>query len=320
MTDFTTAPPAAAPPAAAQQQPQFDPLAYVATVTANVAAASQVPAGQLGAQAPAPAAAPTAVTTTAPWWQTGPTSPAVPVEQPPTQNQHWWNAAPTAPPQAPAQQPPAQLPSYMQQQEQPQRWIDPATVNNYGLTPEQQQRYAGSLSVIEQIANAKMAALEEVVRQRVSQLDQRFGTINADNEQMFMTQVDTQISDLQELTRDPAWGQYLASRPPMSTRNVKELVVDAYQTRDLRALKEIAAEFRQHRTARPTAPTTVQPSTSGFANVNPVAQPQGQILPLSAHSRATRDFVNKRITQEQFDAVDALYRQAEREHRVDYNA
>lgn len=205
-------------------------------------------------------------------------------------------------------------------QTEQQRWIDPATVNNYGLTPEQQQRYGASLGVIEQVVNAKLAALEEVTRQRVSQLDQRFGMVNADNEQMFMAQVDTQISDLHELTNDPAWGQYLASRPPMSTRNVKELVVDAYQSRDLRALKEIAAEFRQHRTARPAAPTTVQPSPSPYTNVNPTTQPQGQILPLSAHTRASRDYVNKRITQAQFDAVDAAFRQAEAEGRVDYNA
>lgn len=303
MPDFNAPAPTAQQPAA--EAPAFDPMAYIQ------AAAAQPPAAPAAPAAAQPPAAPN--TNEVPWWAS---QPAAQPQQPPAQ------PPPAQPP--PAQQPP--VPSYMQQQPaaQPQTaWFDPTSVKDFGLSHDEATRFAQSLPVIERVVNAKLAAMEAATRAQVGniaqQFDARIGSATQDADLVFSTQIDNAINDLPQLTSDPRWQAYLAHRPPMTGSNVQTLITNAYNNRDIRALAEIANNFRQTVGQQPQAPTALS-TTSQYNNAAPAHQAPKQQLPMSAHTRATNDFVRGRITKVQFDAIDAQYVAAQAENRIDYNA
>jgi hypothetical protein len=142
--------------------------------------------------------------------------------------------------------------------------------------------------------------------------------LSTTSEQQFMGHVKSRIQGFDEIVASDEWKDYIATKAPYSRKTVYDMLAEAHVGRDLDTLAEIFAGFKP---AKATLAGMVTPSLSGGGgapvNLNGQSKP---ILRLSDRKRISEDFVKGKITKDIRDQWDKLFKEAEAEGRIDFNA
>lgn len=202
-------------------------------------------------------------------------------------------------------------------------------VDTDDLTPEQKATYEEAFPVINSLSakNAKAVASEIVapLLKRIEELEGKTEHVQVEikdqGENAFVNNVRSRVKstgkDMDAIVRTPEWAKYMEQRVPYTSATVGQLLVAAHEARDLERVEEIFGGFN--------APTKsdinelVTPAASGGA-APPTTPGAKKILAISKRRKASEDFRKKRISKEDFAQIEAMYKRAETEGRIDYNA
>lgn len=329
--NFNMTPPPAAttPPPAEDPKAVADALAFLGSTApavtappagvANLAPANVGTMQNNGLHTAQPGAGTNRGNASQQWPVTPPAQNQQPAVQPDMQGGRWVQTqygpawVPDVQPAPPAQ---AQPPSVL---------FDPTQVKDYGLTAEEMTKYGNSVSVIDRVVNAKMAAAEAELRKRFGAIEttmqERMTHFDNTNEQLFAAQVSQAIPQLATVRSAEGWGAYMNRPVPMTGRTVLQLVEDAYARRDIATLAELVNGFQPPASGGAFgAQAPASGVASPFANVTPppASTVQGQTLYGSQLEQASREFVAGRMSAAVWDAIEKQFETARAEGRVDW--
>jgi hypothetical protein len=194
------------------------------------------------------------------------------------------------------------------------------------LSEEELATYGDSQAVISKIArkiargetSAAMAAIQKELKDLRESQHRVQTDLSTTSEQQFMTHVKSRINSFDEIVASDEWKEYIATKAPYSRNTVFDMLKQAHEGRDIDTIAEIFAGFKP---AKATLAGMVTPSLSGGGGA-PV-QLNGQhkpILKLSDRKRVSEDFVKGKITKDVRDYWVNLFKDAEAEGRLDFNA
>lgn len=194
------------------------------------------------------------------------------------------------------------------------------------LTEEQRARYEDAFPVIETLsARQAKAVTEQIIAPLTKRLEalesstERVGVeIKDERENAFVNNVRSRVTDMDKIVRTPEWQDYIAKKAPYTSSTIGNLLVAAHQARDLDTVAEIFAGFK--RPANDDINDLITPTASGGAAPVNAQPPAKKILAISHRRKASEDFRKRRISKQDFDRIDAMYKKAESEGRIDYNA
>ena len=194
------------------------------------------------------------------------------------------------------------------------------------LTEEELVTYGDSQAVISKIARkiargetkAAMAAIEKELKDLRESQTRVQTDLSTTSESQFVGHVKSRIPGFDQIIESQEWKDYIATKAPYSRNTVFDMLKQAHEGRDIDTIVEIFGGFKP---SKATLATMVSPSLNG-GGAAPI-QTNGQqkpILKLSARKRVSNDFVQGKITKEVRDYWDKLFKEAEAEGRIDFNA
>lgn len=193
------------------------------------------------------------------------------------------------------------------------------------LTEEELTTYGESQAVISKIARkiarGETSAAIKDLRAEIKELRESQNRVQTDlrttSEEQFLSHVKSRISKFDDIVASDEWKAYIATKAPYSRNTVYDMLAKAHVDRDLDTIAEIFGGFKP---SKATLAEMVSPSlTGGAAPIHTNGQ-QKPILKLSDRKKVSEDFVKGKITKEVRDQWDKLFKEAEAENRIDYNA
>lgn len=194
------------------------------------------------------------------------------------------------------------------------------------LNEEELATYGESQGFVSKVARkiargetkAALAAIEKELKDLRESQHRVQSDLSTTSEQQFMGHVKSRIQNFDEIVASDEWKDYIATKAPYSRKTVYDMLAEAHVGRDLDTLAEIFAGFKP---AKATLAGMVTPSLSGGGSA-PI-QLNGQtkpILKISDRKRVSDDFVKGKITKDVRDYWVNLFKEAEAEGRLDFNA
>ena len=194
------------------------------------------------------------------------------------------------------------------------------------LNEEELATYGESQGFVSKVARkiargetkAALAAIEKELKELRESQHRVQTDLTTTSESQFMSHVKSRIQNFDEIVASDEWKDYIATKAPYSRKTVYDMLAEAHVGRDLDTLAEIFAGFKP---AKATLAGMVSPSMSGGGSA-PV-QLNGQhkpILKLSDRKRVSDDFVKGKITKDVRDYWVNLFKEAEAEGRLDFQA
>ena len=337
----TSGPPAApaaptAPAAPANDQPSATPAGVEGSLDPAIAALldelgpDDAPAQPVAQPAPAQPVAQPAVTQES----------QLPAPNPALSFDAMFAAAPEAPPQAGDN---AELVALRDQVASMQTMLEsrqapaaPATQPSYEISDDERERYGDSIKLIERIASAHATSILTKVDSRLSAIEDQF-TSSIEQVQTGVTdmrassysqQLELQVPDLNQLTNHGAFQGYTHQTIPFSGGiTVGQRLRQAHQNGELSTVVALMKEFRDslagvtNDRAVPAIENMAQPATTAApVPAAPAQQVQRQPRPWSVRTNAARELRAGRLTQEKFDRIDRVYREADAQGLVDYQS
>lgn len=195
------------------------------------------------------------------------------------------------------------------------------------LTPEEDEIYKNSLPVIEKVANRKIRQTEERLLKRVEQLENMMSSTGKKFEDvgttLFNKEVQKEIRDLDDIVSNPKWTDYLSQKAPYSRDTFATRLNAALNSKDVETTVEILKGFKNSQVT-PNLNSMVSPSIKSTERVSTTGQHK-PTLKGSVLKKAQTDFVKGRFSGDPekmkwYREMSDQYKQAEREHRIDWNA
>jgi hypothetical protein len=191
------------------------------------------------------------------------------------------------------------------------------------LTEDEQRTYAESLGVIQKAAKREAmklvkSAVEPLTReiQQLRGASQKFEDMN---ERTFLSNVKNRVPDMDSIVASEAWKDYTRQRVPFTQLTVGDALMQAHNARNFDSVVEILEGFRGTNVSNAKAALTA-PAVTGAA---PIPRQQGNSKPKLRWSERTKAhdmFIKGNITHEKLRQIDALYKEADAEGRIDYNS
>jgi hypothetical protein len=200
------------------------------------------------------------------------------------------------------------------------------------FTPEEIEKYGGSLEMIQKAMNRfAKDKLEPVLAQLnartvdPAELENLKGAFTQTQSTTFSNVLSTAVPDLNQLAADPNFKAYLAQPVPNTggSMTIGSVMANAYQSQDAGTIRNLVHEYRAQAGVAPAVPpqAAIHAPAPGPAPMAaaPVAT-QGPILAWSKRVEAGSQFRKGLITREQLGQIDAAYMTASAEGRVDMQA
>lgn len=192
------------------------------------------------------------------------------------------------------------------------------------LTDDEKTTYAESFSVIQKAAKREAMKLVktaiEPLNREIQQLRGASRKIDDMTEKAFLASVRKSVGDLDNLTSSAAWKDHASSRVPFTGLTVGQALMQAHNARDLDRVTEIFDGFRSKASSNVVASLTA-PAVAGATAIP--RQANGNKAPnlkWSERTNAHKAFVKGQISIERLHQIDALYKKADSEGRIDYNS
>jgi hypothetical protein len=191
------------------------------------------------------------------------------------------------------------------------------------FTEDEQRIYSESLGVIQKAAKREAmklvkTAVEPLTRE-IKQLRGASQKFEDMTERSFVAAVKSRVPDMDNVTANPNWKEYTAKRVPYTQLNIGQALMQAHQARDIDRIVEIFDGFVTGNTSNAVAALTA-PAVAGAA---PIPRQPGAARPKlkwSERQKAHDAFIKGNITHEKLRQIDAAYKQADAESRIDYNS
>ena len=194
------------------------------------------------------------------------------------------------------------------------------------LTPEEETVYKDSRSFVEkvskQMAKKTFSTELETIRKELKDLkESQVGiakNLSSTSEDTFVSVVRSVIPSFDTISKDPKWESHLRStKVPFSKDTLLDALTRAVNSKDLDAVKEIYSSFK------PTGVSLeklVTPPINGGGSGTTRSSESKPVLKLSARKQASEDFRKGRLKSQQFAEISAIFKEAEKEGRLDINA
>jgi hypothetical protein len=195
------------------------------------------------------------------------------------------------------------------------------------LTEDELQTYGESQAVISKIARkiargettSAIAAIQRELKE-LREANSRVQTdLTTTSESQFMGHVKSRIKHFDDIVVSDEWKDYIATKAPYSRKTVYDMLAQAHTERDIDTIAEIFAGFKP---AKAALAGMVTPSLSGGGSTPISTNGSGHkpTLKLSDRKRVSEDFVKGKIDKATRDHWDKLFKEAEAEGRLDFNA
>lgn len=193
------------------------------------------------------------------------------------------------------------------------------------LTEEELVTYGESQAVISKIArkiargetSAAMADIKKELKE-LREANTRVQTdLSTTSESQFMDHVKSRIKHFDKIVASEEWKEHIGTKAPYSRKTIYDMLAQAHVDRDLDTIVEIFEGFKP---SKETLAGMVTPTLSGgAAPVNTNGQ-QKPMLKISDRKKVSDDFVKGKINKETRDYWVNLFKEAEAEGRLDFNA
>ena len=191
------------------------------------------------------------------------------------------------------------------------------------LTEEELQVYGGSKDVIakiaKKIAKGELSSALKDMRKEIEELRAANTRVQIDltqtSEQQFLAHVKSVVKNFDGITGSKEWSEYLAKKVPYSRKTIYDSLSEAHEARDLDTIKEIFEGFKPNRAA---LAAMASPTLNGGSAPIDTSGNKKPILKLSDRKKISEDFRKGRLSREERDKWDKLYKEAEAEDRIDY--
>lgn len=194
------------------------------------------------------------------------------------------------------------------------------------LSPEQIERYQDAFPVIESLgkktAQKLISELIAPMQEELKELREKTGTVAKSqaeiDESSFVNNVKSRVKNMDSIVKTPEWNAFLDQKIPMTRATVRDVLLQAHNDRDLDGVTEIFNTFKPE--SRASIEELVTPHKNGAGgNGDRMTLPKAT-LKMSGRKQASEDFRKKRISQDRFNQIETMYKDAERDGRIDYNA
>lgn len=160
----------------------------------------------------------------------------------------------------------------------------------------------------------KLAEIESTVTQNVQKTQQMEGSD-------FTNKVREKVGNFDEVVNHQHWKAFAESEDPMNGLTYADTIRVAVQGRKLGVMERVFNDFKQKYglTGRPTS-TGYEGGASGNGSKLPESNTEPKMLPLSVRKEAHKKWINKEISDADYNRIYEEYAAADKEGRVDYNA
>jgi hypothetical protein len=197
------------------------------------------------------------------------------------------------------------------------------------LTPEEKETYAESLPVINKLLAANEwrihKSIIEPLKNEIENLKknnrQVVDQIAAVDSSSFLQQVKARVKDFDAKVASPEWRDFL-SKPvsPYTQITIGEaLWNEGHQKRNLPLVLQIFEDFEKSRKNNVTAAYAAPPVSAASGSLANGVTDKKPILKMSARRQLHDDFKKGRITFSKYQTMKALFDEAEKEGRIDYD-
>jgi hypothetical protein len=193
------------------------------------------------------------------------------------------------------------------------------------LSPEELETYGESQAFISKIARkiarGETKAALTAIEKELKELRESQSTVQTDlrttSEEQFMSHVKSRIKGFDEIVASEEWKAHIATKAPYSRKTIYDMLAQAHMDRDIDTIVEIFGGFKPSKAA---LATMVSPSLHGGAPPIQLNGQQKPMLKISDRKKVSEDFVKGKITKAVRDEWDKLFKEAEAEGRIDFNA
>jgi hypothetical protein len=174
--------------------------------------------------------------------------------------------------------------------------------------------------IAKKIAKGQIDSALADVRKQLQELKEANTKVQTDlsqtSEKQFFDYVRSSIKNFDSIVNTKEWDDYLNSRVPYSKNTIKDFLAVAHNSRDFDTIKEIFDGFKPSKPSLDSLRTPALTPGGNPTNTNGHAKP---ILKWSDRKKASDDFRKGRITVEEKNKWDKLFKEAEAENRIDYS-
>lgn len=196
------------------------------------------------------------------------------------------------------------------------------------ITPEEETQYKDAFPVVRKLSKSvAREVLEQVVnplKQEIADLKNQTATVSKNtaetDERVFYNNVRDRVKTMDTIIQDPKWQEYLNGRVPYTNNTVGQALVAAHNGRDMDRVVEIFEGFNKGAASNGNPlESMVTPTITPSGQPSSLPQPK-PILKWSERQKASEDFRKGRMDRTKFDQITALYKEAEKDNRIDYKA
>lgn len=185
------------------------------------------------------------------------------------------------------------------------------------LNDSEKEAYKQSLPIIEKIANKRAYEATREMRSEIQELKTKLESTQLSytnmSESMFANTVRDKVPEMAKKMQSQKWHGYLNSKIPRTNLNVGQALMEAHNSRNLDAIKEIfdGLQLASEELSKQAVPSGTKTSE---------APKELEKLKFTDRKSLSLDYQKGRITKERFDELVKKYDLAEAEGRVNFNS
>jgi hypothetical protein len=191
------------------------------------------------------------------------------------------------------------------------------------LTEEETRIYGESAPAVQKIARkvarGELTSALADLRKEIADLkaaNARVETGVATNEeQRFINEVKSNVKHFDGVIKSAEWQEYLKQKVPYTKSTIGQALQTAHEARDLDSVIEIFSGFKPSRAALESMKSPILGSGGNPVDISSRSKP---MLKWSDRQKVSEDFRKGRLTKDQRDHWDKLFKEAEAENRIDY--
>lgn len=190
----------------------------------------------------------------------------------------------------------------------------------------ERETYKGSVPVIAKVSKRVASEIQEQIvaplQAEIKELRTKIEGVSGKQvegeEKAFFNRAKDYAKTRKISFESPDWKEYMSKKVPYSNFNVGQLMVAAHENRDFDSIKEIIHDFKPNG----AAPSSDDLETPAVARVtqHPTVPKNKPMLKASERKKASADFLKGRMSKSDFSKIETLYKEAEVERRIDWNA
>lgn len=199
------------------------------------------------------------------------------------------------------------------------------------LTPEEQEAYKSAGPFVNKLINKRLKeakeSLVEPLRKEIAELKTNSAKFSENltktTDDLFYSHVKSRVPDLDEVCNkdNQDWQNFAQNKIPFTGITIFDALKQAHDSRDLSTVVEIIDSFKSKYKQKPNdgLSALISPNLGSSGNTSAILK-QKPVLKWSERKKASEDFRKGRINKNRLDQIDAIYKQAEQENRINYEA